>query len=409
MTLTGSAVMAAGLGIACATLGCGRGDRRQDIGAGLDALLREAVERAGFERGVALHVDSPSAGIRWEGAAGLADPAAGEAMTVSHPVRIASNTKTYVAAAVLRLWEDGRIGLDDPIEGHLPPELLGPLAAGGYRPDAITVRHLLTHTSGLDDHGNDRYAGRVVADPRHRWTRAEQLAICVEEGRRQGEPGQVYRYSDTGYVLLGEILERATGSDFAGAVWELVDREALGLRETWFETLEPAPGGVPARAHQFYGDVDVTGFDPSFDLWGGGGIVATVGDLARFTRALFSGRVFRRQETLETMLTTLDGLRAPEGADGTGVPPGAYRMGVWVLERDGLSLYRHTGFWGTTATWIPRLDLVVAATVNSREAGELREALVDGAIDLVATRAAGAGPDDPPAGSPAAAAAPPRW
>lgn len=390
MTLTESAALVAAVGLACATLSCGRAADEPEAGAALDALLREAVARAGFDRGLALHVDSPTLGIAWEGAAGLADPASGEPMTPAHPVRIASNTKTYVAAAMLRLWEDGRIGLDDTIDAHLPAEQLELLVAGGYAPDAITIRHLLTHTSGLDDHGTDRYAAEIMADPQHRWTRAEQLRICVEDGRPQGAPGEIYRYSDTGYVLLGEILERTAGGNLADAVWGLLDRGALGLSASWFETLEPEPAGVAGRAHQFYGDADVTGFDPSFDLWGGGGIVATVGDMARFTRGLFEGRVFRRPETLQTMLTTFDGVQAPEGWDGSGVPPGSYRMGVWVLEQDGLTLHRHTGFWGTTATWIPELDLVVAATVNQHEAGELREAVVDGAIALAARRARGA-------------------
>ncbi len=392
MTLTESTALVAAVTLACSALSCGRATDEPDPAAALDTLLRDAVAGAGFERGVALHVDSPTRGIVWEGAAGLADPEAGEPMTPAHPVRIASNTKTYVAASVLRLWEDGRIGLDDAIDAYLPAALLELLASGGYAPDTITIRHLLTHTSGLDDHGTDRYAAQIMADPNHRWTRAEQLRLCIEDGRRQGDPGAVYRYSDTGYVLLGEILEREMGTDLADAVWGLIDRDALGLSATWFETLEPPPAGVADRAHQFYGDADVTAFDPSFDLWGGGGIVATVGDMARFTRGLFEGRVFRRPETLRTMLTTFDGARAPEGWDGSGVPPGAYRMGVWVLEHDGLTLHRHTGFWGTTATWIPELDLVLAATVNQHEAGELRDAVADGAIAFVARRARAARP-----------------
>lgn len=378
MSLTG----ALALGLAC-----GRSDPAAELTSRLSALLNELVAAHGFERGVALHVDSPSLGLAWEAAAGLADPTTGAPMTPAHPVRIASNTKTYVAVAVLRLVEDGRLELDDSIGGLLPADLLAVLETGGYDPDGITVRHLLTHASGLDDHGTESYAAQILGDPQHRWSRLEQLRLCVEDGRPRGAPGEVYHYSDTGYVLLGEILERTTGRNLAAAVWELVDRPGLGLDATWFETLEPAPAGVPPRAHQFYREVDVTGFDPSFDLWGGGGVVATVGDMARFTRALFAGRVFRHPATLETMLARPTGLRPPSDADDGALPPGAYGMGIWTLEHDGLELYRHTGFWGTTATWIPELDLVVTATVNQHEAGELREALVEGTIGLVSGHA----------------------
>jgi D-alanyl-D-alanine carboxypeptidase len=354
-----------------------------DLEGCLTAVLEESAASREPRYGVALHVSSPELGISWEGAAGLADPVSGERMTPAHPVRIASNTKTYVAAAVLRAWEDGLLGLDDPIARHLSDDFVRLLADGGYRPEIMTVRHLLTHTSGLDDHGNDRYAERVMADPQHRWSRAEQLRICVEEGRPDGEPGEVYRYSDTGYVLLGGILERITGRSLAEAVWGLVDREGLSLTETWFESLEPRPDGVLDRAHQFYGEADVTGFDPSFDLWGGGGIAATVDDLGRFTRALFSGGVYHDPATLETMLTTFDGLRPASAAIEGSLPPGAYRMGIWVLERDGTAVYRHTGFWCTSASYVPEYDLVVTATANQHEARDLLDSMVDRALALV--------------------------
>lgn len=348
----------------------------------LRGLLNDAANSRASLRGVALHVDSPRLGVAWEGAAGLADPDSGTPMTPAHPVRVASNTKTYIAAAVLRAWEERLLNLDEPIAWRLPDEMRALLEEGGYRPDAITVRHLLTHSSGLDEHAGERWAEKVMADPGHRWSRLEQLQICVAEGRPRGEPGRVYRYSDTGYVLLGEILEQATGRSLPEAVWSLVDRDRLGLTQTWFESLEPTPAGVAQRARQFYGDLDVSDFDPSFDLWGGGGIATTVRDLARFFRALFTGDVFRDPATLETMLTTFEGLAAADDAQAGSLPPGSYRMGLWVLERDGCTLYQHGGFWGTSATYVPELDLVVTATVNEHEAGGLLDSLVNDTIDL---------------------------
>jgi D-alanyl-D-alanine carboxypeptidase len=351
-----------------------------------DQLLRETMTAREVIQGAALHVDTTGEGLEYEGAVGPSGAGAMEPMTALHSVRIASNTKTYVAAAALRLWEDGRLDLDAPVGVLLPADLGELLTRGGYDPSAITVRHLLTHTSGLDDHGNDAYGAAILADPQRRWTRTDQVRICVEEGTRQGEPGEVFWYSDTGYVLLGAILEGITGENLAGAVWSMIDREALGLAATWFETLEPRPEGVAERAHQFFGETDVTGFNPSFDLWGGGGIACTVGDLARFTRALFTGGVFERPETLDVMLSTFEGLGVAPSADEGTLPPGAYRMGLWVTEVDGLTVYRHTGFWCTSANYVPDLDLVVTATVNQHEAKQALTEIVDGAIRLVARR-----------------------
>ncbi len=381
--LSAALVVALGAGMACSPA-----TEPPDLEDGLRTFVADAIATAGFDGGVAVHVDAPSLHLAWEQAWGPADPATGEAMTPAHPVRIASNTKTYVAVAVLRLWEQGRVDLDAPITEVLPADMLAILDSDGYRTGEITVRHLLTHTSGLYDHGGaESYGAAILARPQHRWSRLEQVQLCADEGDPLAEPGAVYNYSDTGYVLLGQILEDVTGADLAGAVWSVVDRRRLGLNSTWFESLEPRPAGARARAHQLFGDVDVTDFDPSFDLWGGGGIAATVGDMARFMRALFAGEVFDDPGTLDTMLTTFDGVQAAPGASDRALPPGAYRMGVWVLPHDGVTLHRHTGFWCTSATWVPELDLVVSVTVNQHQAGPLLYTLQDGLVDVVKDRA----------------------
>lgn len=360
----------------------------------LQALIQRVVDDNLPVRGAALHADSPALDLDWEGAAGLADPDTGQPMTPSSPVRIASNTKTFVAAAVLRLAEQGRLAIDDPVADRLPPESIELLLGDGYDVQAMTVRHLLTHTSGLFDHTSvSRYEEAILEDPMHRWTPGEQVAAAVEWGDPHAGPGEVFTYCDTGYVLLGEIIEQASGRPLAAAVRELVGFERLGMASTWWETLEPAPAGVPAAAHQFLGDLDTASFDPSFDLYGGGGIVATVGDLARFWRALFDGRVFADRQTLETMLTTIDGVQALADAGEGSLPPGAYRMGLWQVDVGGLSVYRHTGFWGTSATYVPELDLVVTATVNQNQARGALSDLVDGGIAAVA-----AGRGSPPSG-----------
>lgn len=346
----------------------------------LASLLAGIVGDRSVVRGAALVVDAPALAINWRHSAGFADPDAAIPMTPATPVRIASNTKTYVAVAVLRLVEQGRLGLDDPIGARLPADIVSLLASDGYDTGRMLVRHLLTHTSGLFDHtGGPHYGERIVAAPTHRWTPHEQVALAVELGAPHGAPGEVFTYCDTGYVLLGLILERATGQTLAAAVRELVGFERLGLASTWWESLEPEPAGLPARAHQLLGDLDTYGFEPHFDLHGGGGLVASIEDLARFMRALGTGDVFAQPATLDTMLAPVEGARAlPDAAAGT-LPPGAYRMGIWRIEIEGLEAWRHTGFWGTSATWVPTLDLVVTATVNQHEA--------KAALDEITTRA----------------------
>jgi len=352
-----------------------------EVEQALQRLVDATVSENEAIHGAALHVSSPTLGLSWEGAAGLADPTAGTPMTPQHPVRIASNTKTYVAAVVLRLWEQGRVDLDGPIAAHLPEEFVEALRGDSYRPDEMTIRHLLTHTSGLFDHSDsERYEEAIVAEPQHRWTRSEQVRGAVDWGEPLGGPGELFSYADTGYVLLGAIVEQVDGRPLHEAARELLGFEKLGLDATWWETLEPRPEGVPERAHQFLGDLDVTGFDPSFDLYGGGGLASTVGDMAAIMQALFTGGVYENPGTAETMLTTVEGVRARPEGDRAGLPPGAYRMGVWVVEVDGFTTYRHSGFWGTLATYVPELDLTLAATVNQNRCGEALDELVRKAI-----------------------------
>lgn len=355
-----------------------------DPAAELQALIESVVSEDRGIHGAALAVVQPSTGFVWEGAAGFADPENRTLMTPANPVRIASNTKTYVAATVLRLAESGRIDLDTAVADHLPAEFVELLESDGYDPAAITVRHLLTHTGGLFDHGDaEAYTEAIIADPTHHWTPAEQIGALVEWGDKLGEPGEIYSYSDSGYVLLGVIVEQITGQRLAEAVRELVGFDRLGLSATWWEIVEEPPEGSKERAHQFLGDLDVTDFVPYFDLYGGGGIATTMGDLARFHGALFRGEVYTEPKTVEIMLSTLDGIEASPTADERSLPPGAYRMGVWVLETEGTTTYHHTGFWGTMAVHVPELDLTLAATANQNQAKPVFDQILTEVIRIV--------------------------
>ncbi len=363
--------------VACAALilGCQSAHARKppdELEQALQSVLDDVVATNDTIPGVALHVEMPRAGLSWSGAAGVADRASGVPLTPQHPVRIASNTKTFVAAAMLRLWEEGRLDLDSSIAAHLPSDFVQTMKGDGYQPEAITVRHLLTHTSGLFDYADsEEFLEQYEANVTRRWTRAEQLQGAMDWGDPYGAPGEVYRYSDTGYILLGEILEGLTGQPMGTALRELIGYEALGLTSTWLETLEPKPAAVPDRAHQYEGDFDTYALDPSLDLYGGGGLASTVGDLARFMRGVFTGRVYVGSTTRDTMLSTVLATEAGPPAYGVTQVPGTYRMGVAVDEIDGVTVYVHTGYWGTLAAYVPSLDLAVGATVTQQQARAL--------------------------------------
>ncbi|MEO8451447.1 MAG: serine hydrolase domain-containing protein, partial [Gemmatimonadota bacterium] len=216
------------------------------------------------------------------------------------------------------------------------------------------------------------YGARVIAEPTHRWSRAEQVKWAMDRGAPYGKPGEVYHYSDTGYILLGEIVERVSRMPLASAFRTLLNYDKLGLTNTWMETLEPIPAGTGERAHQYQGDIDSYGFDPSLDLWGGGGNDATVKDMAVFTRALFTGGVYDKKTTIDTMLTL-----AP-ARDNKG-----YRFGISPVVIDSVQGYGHTGYWNTFSYYYPDIDVAIAGAVTQNHEYKLAKALNVAALSVV--------------------------
>ncbi len=342
----------------------------------LDAFLAENPKAPG----VAVTVLCPSRGLDWSGAAGTIAHKDSTPLGPRHTFRIASNTKTYVAAAVLRLAELGRVRLDDRLSAHLTPAQSELLRSDGYDVEAITLAHVLSHTAGFGDHTDDpRFQERILASPQHAWTAEEQLRLLVEWRAPVGKPGEKFIYSDSGYVLLGTLLERWTGRKLGPAVHELLRYERLGLRSTYWEYMEKAPEGVGPRAHQYLGEQDVTAWFASYDLYGGGGLVTDSRDLALFMRQLLKGKVFDRPESLEEMT-------------GRGTLP--YRLGLMALECDGRLALGHQGFWNTFAYHVPSLDLTVGGSITNHEATNGRE-LVRRLVAVVAASGA-AGPSAGP-------------
>ena len=314
--------------------------------AAIERALHDTLERARRDTpanpGWLLAVRMPRLQVDVALAAGLPDPDAA--------FRIASVTKTFTAAAILRLVEDHRLALDATLDAVAPAPYPALLRRGGYDPAAMTVRQLLQHTSGLWDYAaSPLYQAAVAVAPTRRWSREDQVAFAMAHGEPAPAGGQ-FRYADTGYVLLGAILEATTGQPLGTAVRELLGGDALGMRTTWFESLEPAPAA--ARAPQTFHGADLWSLDPSSDLWGGGGLVSTTHDLAVFYEALFGGRVFHDPATLAIMETIPAVSTADQAA-----------MGVMRTEsKTGLVCWWHGGFWGAVAITCPALGLTIALT-----------------------------------------------
>ncbi len=329
----------------------------------LTPVFQQALEKAATalpdSPGIAVIVQAPRRGIDWRGAVGKADPA-GTALTPDHPFRVASITKAFVGAAILRLEEEGKLSLAQPIALLVAPETAALLRSGGYDPDRITVRQLLDHTSGLRDFYDDpAYEKAMLSQPHRRWSRAEQIAIAMKVGPAHGAPGERFHYVDTGYSLLGEILERTTGKGMGPALRQLLPYERLGLSHTWLESLEPAPAGVKPRVHQYASGVDMTAANPSYDLYGGGGLVSTLDDVGRLFRGILRGQVFRDPATLASALTLVT------AQSGEGYMMQA-RPALFAPEKVGPhSCLGLGGYYGALVVHCPSIDLTIGFSANT--------------------------------------------
>ena len=258
-------------------------------GAGL--LVAAPWQRPGpappsVERAVAAVLDAGAPGLvahvqdgarSWTEAKGLANLGRRAPMRPTDRFRIASITKTYIAAVTLQLAAEGRLGLDDPVAAHLPG-----LLRDGAR---ITVRQLLNHTSGLADDAEDlpavQQAGASGAIPPR-----EQVRLA-DAAPRSFAPGAGWHYTNTGYHVLGLLIERLTGHDLAARLFG-----PLHLAATSFE---PQPGIPAGIAHGYWPGWGRPAVDATNSVgggaWAAGATVSTAGDVARFYAALLSGRV----------------------------------------------------------------------------------------------------------------------
>ena len=211
---------------------------------------------------------------------GLSDVERGVAATPATNYRLASMTKQFTAAAILLLAEDGRLSLDDPVRRWLPTL---PVAAGG-----MVIRHWLTHRSGILDYEDLIPEG--TSSPLHD---ADALALLETRNRSYFAPGTSYRYSNSGYVLLSLIAERASGMDFASFLRERIF-QPLGMRNTIAFVAGVSQVADRAFGYSHAGDSWIrTDQSLTSATLGDGGIYSSIADLAKWDAALGDGRLLR--------------------------------------------------------------------------------------------------------------------
>lgn len=252
---------------------------------------------------------------------GTADLELGVPMEPGHVFRIGSMTKQFTAVAILMLMEQGKLALDDPMTKLLPDFPVGKRT--------VTIRHLLTHTSGLAS-----YTDIPEWPPLQRkdMTVGELIGLTKDKPF-EFEPGERWAYCNSGYVLLGAIIEKAAGTTYEEFLKKSIF-EPLGLKDTYYDsTTRIIPRRIPG-----YGPGSSNGFANADYLsmtqpYAAGSLLSTVDDLAAWNEALLAGKLVKR-ESLEMAWSN----HKLKGGSATG-----YGFGWGVGALDGKRMVSHTG------------------------------------------------------------------
>lgn len=266
--------------------------------------------------------------------------------------RLASLTKQFTAAAILVLAERGQVDIEAPIKTYLPD------APAAW--DGVTLRHLLNHTSGIPDFVGDAEYETLKVQP----ATTAQLIARFRDRPLEFQPGEQWRYSNSGYILLTAVIERASGRSYAEFVAEHLF-QPLGMADSGYDSHAAV---IPRRAAGYVptlqGVANADYVDMSVPL-GAGGLYSTTRDLLKWEQGLFGGRLLRPESL--ALLTTA-GLNN-------------YALGLIVVEGGGRRLIVHNGAIEGFNTYMAyeagdRTAVIVLGNINGPASDRLGSALV---------------------------------
>lgn len=347
-------------------------DLRLRLQAQLDTLHANG-KFPGMTLGVVL-ADGTALGLT----TGVSDIAAKIPLKPADRMLMGSVGKTYVAAVALQLVNERKIALEDKIEVWLGRE---PWFSRLPNAREVVIRHLMTHTSGLVRYEfQDRFTADLTKQPDKAW-RPEELVSYILDSTPPFAPGQGWEYSDTNYIVLGMILERAGKAPYYS---QLRDRILIPLK--LMDTVPSDGRMIPGLVQGYAGPQNPFGgadamiqdgqfvINPQFE-WTGGGLACTAEDLARWAKALYEGRAFD-PSLLPKMLDAVPAKLGPEAK---------YGLGVIIRPTSLGTSYGHSGFFPgylTEMMYFPDHKIAMAVQVNTSVGRAVGKPLIRVLIEL---------------------------
>jgi D-alanyl-D-alanine carboxypeptidase len=284
--------------------------------------------------GITMSVYHPATGM-WTGASGKADLYNNVDMKPCNISRFGSTVKMFTATTVLKLMEEGKIRLDDKISDYLQGDMIDKIENA----DKVTIRQLLQHSAGIYNYiQNLKFQTASLNDFIREW-HSEDLLEYAYNQHAYFNPGEDVRYSNTGYILLGLLIDKVEGKPFY-KVFEEKLFNPLGLTSTKFAAEDPVPYGIVRGYIDMYSKLQVTEstYYSGWDYYtADGGLISNPYDVSVFFQALMHGEILN-QGTLNEMLTWI----APNKPDPDFFPI-SYGLGIFKIETpDGIA-YMHSG------------------------------------------------------------------
>lgn len=315
-----------------------------DFKARADALLKASFPAAGPGAAVIVTDDGRTV---YEAGRGLADIAAKRPITPATVFRIGSITKQFSAAIILQLAAEGKLALDDKVSKFLP----GYPAPGGE----ATVAQLLNHTVGIQSYTG--IPGWMVEANTNKAYSTEQMIALFKDLPAPSKPGEKWDYNNSGYVLVGAVIEKVTGMPWHQAVDERIAKP-LGLTTIRYGVLE---GETPNMAAGYTEKDGKT--VPSMKIHmsvphGAGALIGSVEDLAKWNAALHHGKIVPQPYYARMIARTA----MPDGSSQD------YGFGIGNRKVRGRAAVGHGGGifgFSTDSIYLPKEDLFVAVFANS--------------------------------------------
>lgn len=266
---------------------------QEAVTAKIEKHLTELVERNDSLSSALLTIYSNQTGYFEQFAVGTKNRSSNQPVHINSQYHAASVGKTMCAAVYGMLADEGTINFDDQINAWLDADILKGLFVidGTDYSGQVTIRHLLSHTSGVNDYFEGPVtSGKpmlelITSDPDLTFGPEALIAFTRDNQDPVGRPGQQFYYSDTGYILLGLILEAIESKPYADILEQRIF-EPLGMKDSYLMFYNDEPSDIVGI---YINGIDYSGRNALSVDWAGGGVVTTMNDLLTFMRALEDG------------------------------------------------------------------------------------------------------------------------